>query len=84
MCLFIRVSIGQQRSVIMLIFPIAIPNAIGGVVVIGIFKRKIKLQNFEKLMIDSYFSLPKAIAQTLDITAIFPKRSLSLTKTARS
>jgi hypothetical protein len=67
----------------MLTLPIAIPNAIGGVAS-GIFKRKIKLQNFEKLMIDSYSSLPKAIAQTLDITAIFPKRSLSLTKTARS
>jgi hypothetical protein len=67
----------------MLTLPIAIPNSIDGVAS-GIFKRKIKLQNFEKLMIDAYSSLPKAIAQTLDITAIFPKRSLSLTKTARS
>jgi len=67
----------------MLTLLIAIPNATGGVAS-GIFKRKIKLQNFEKLMIDSYSSLPKAITQTLDITAIFPKRSLFLTKTARS
>jgi hypothetical protein len=60
-----------------------LPNAIGGVA-IGIFKKKIKLKNFEKLMIDSYSSLPKAIAQILDIAAIVPRRSLSLTKTARS
>jgi hypothetical protein len=83
MRLFIKVSIGQQRDVIILTLPIAIPNDIGGVA-IGIFKRKIKLENFEKLMIDSYFSLPKAIAQTLDITAISPKRGTSLTKTTRS
>jgi hypothetical protein len=80
---FIRVPIGQQREVIMLTLPIAIPNAIGGID-IDIFKRKIKLENFEKLMIDSYSSLPKAAVQTLDIMAIFPKRSPTFAKKARS
>ncbi len=39
MRLFIRVSIGQQRDVIILTLPIAIPNAIGGVG-IGIFEKE--------------------------------------------
>jgi hypothetical protein len=66
----------------MLTLPTAIPNAIGGID-IDMFKRKIKLENFEKLMIDSCSSLPKAVVQTLDITAIFP-RSLTFMKKGRT
>jgi hypothetical protein len=56
----------------MLTFQIAIPNAIG-VIVIGILERKIKLANFEKIIIDSDSSLPKAVVLTLDISSIFSK-----------
>jgi len=58
----------------MLTPPKAIPNAICGIR-IGVFQRKIKLANFEKLLTDSYFSLPKTVVQTLDITTIFPKKA---------
>ncbi len=80
---FTRISIVQQRDSIILTLSITILNAIGGVAS-GIIKRKVKLQNFEKLMRDSYSLLPKVTAEIVNVTAIFPKRSLSLTKTARS
>jgi hypothetical protein len=61
---YIRVPIGQQRDVTMLILPIPIPNAIGSIG-IGSLQGKIKLGSFEKLMIVSDSSTPPNFDQTL-------------------
>ena len=71
---YMKVHLGQQKDVTILIFPIPIPFGISG---IDSLQGNIKFENFEKVRVDSNFSIPKAVVQTLYITTVFENKALS-------
>ena len=66
-----KVHLGQQKDVTILILPIPIPFGISG---IDSLQENIKFENFEKVRVDSNFSIPKAVVQTLCNTTVFEKK----------
>ncbi len=66
---YIRLHIGQQRDVAILILPILF-----GISGIDSLQRNIKVENFEELMLDSNFSISKAVIETLYSTTVSKKK----------
>ena len=67
---YMRVSIGQQRDVTILILPIPIPFCISG---IDTSERNINFENFEKPMLDSNSSTRKPLFKFY-IAPLFSKK----------
>ena len=73
MRLFMRVSIGQQRNVIMLTLSIAIPNAIGGVAY-RYFQKENQTSKFRKINNRFVFLAPKSHCSNFRYHRYFSKK----------